>query len=464
MNSRVAERGIEENPQIALKVLESQVGQLYSQSWVGLVGVLVVAVSICFALWQFLPSWKLILWVGIFTLVTIARGYLVVSFRRIAPVGDDIKKWAKWHVAGTSASGLLWAFPSLFLWPENYPEYCLVLAVCVLPLSASAVSTYYTWKPSYCAFIVLSVFPIAFRFFSEGGLTYTVLGCLALFYIVVLVQAGRLIHNSSLQTLIVGYRNEALSSFLSEEKAKQEELTDQLQIAHDQLENISLTDELTGLWNRRYLKTIIHEYVAHVLRDYHNFSRGLDSNRSGNTDIAFILIDLDHFKVVNDTHGHCAGDLVLKQASQLLKNICRETDTAIRWGGEEFLIIAHHVHRENYTILVERIRQAVESTQFDIGKELPLHLTCSIGTAVYPFRTSAPNALSWEKVLDLADTCLYAAKRSTRNAWVSINSTDLISSEDLTPNLVKHVQEHINNGKLEIESNLRDDIDICWFG
>ncbi|MBI9047449.1 MAG: hypothetical protein JEZ06_23385 [Anaerolineaceae bacterium] len=165
----MSEWEFKENPDIALKVQEAQINQLYKQSWVGLVGVLVVAISICVVLWQILPSWKLALWISIFALITFARSYLIAAFHRKKPVGAEINRWAKWHVIGTGASGLMWAMPSFFLWTENYPEYYLVWALCILPLSSSAISTYYTWKPSYITFLFLSAVPISLRFFLEGG-------------------------------------------------------------------------------------------------------------------------------------------------------------------------------------------------------------------------------------------------------------------------------------------------------
>ena len=462
MNDTMAEWETQENSDIALKVRESQITQLYKQSWVGLVGVLVVAILICVALWQVLPSWKLALWIGAFTLITFARGAITVAFRQKAPVGADINQWAKWHVIGTSASGLMWALPSFFLWPENPPEYHLVWALCILPLSASAVSTYYTWKPSYISFLLLSAVPISLRFFYEGGLVYIVLGFLTLFFIGVLIQAGSLIHIANLRTLSVGFRNEALSSFLIEGKVKQEGLTHQLQKAHDRLHKISLTDELTGLWNRRYLNATIQADVAQVLRNYRNFHQELEKNNPPNTDIVFIMADLDHFKEVNDTYGHGAGDQVLKQMGHLLTKSCRDTDTAIRWGGEEFLLVSRNVRRENYTIFVERIRQAVQTHQFDIGKESPLHITCSMGAAVFPFLTNCPELLSWEKVVDLADACLYAAKRSGRNAWVTILPTDIAISDDLTPDLARDLPVLIQDGKLKMKSSLKENNVVCW--
>ena len=462
MNSAKEEWNKEEHPDIIIKVLESQIKQLYKQSEVGLVSVLVVGISICFALWQVLPSWKLALWITGLSLITFARVLLLLAFRRKKPEGAGIKKWARWHAAGTSFSGLMWAFPSFFLWPENPPEYRFAWALCILPLSASAVSTYYTWKPSYIPFIVLCVMPISLRLFYEGGLVEIVLGCLGIFFIVVLIQAGSLMHVASVRTLVVGFRNESLSSFLSEERMKQKELTRQLQKAHDQLHKISLTDELTGLFNRRYLNATIQKQVAQVLRNYRNAHQGSDKINSNNTDILFSMVDLDHFKAVNDTYGHSAGDQVLKQTSQLLTKSCRNTDTVIRWGGEEFLVVSQNVCRESYTLLAEHIRQAVATHKFDIARESPLHLTCSIGTTIFPFLTNDPEAMSWDRLVELADACLYAAKRSGRNAWVAVMPGDLTTSEILTADLVKHLPDLIKEGKLEMQTSLDENTDVYW--
>jgi len=456
MESVMAESETTENADIVLKVLGAQVGQLYQQSWVGLVGVLVVAFSVSGILFPVLPTWKICLWLGTFTLISFARGYLIVLFQRTAPVGGELNKWANWHVIGSSASGVMWALPSFFLWPENSPEFSLVWALCILPLGAAAVSTYYTWQPSYITFLLLSAVPVSLRFFFEGGLFYVVLGCLTMFFVGILVKAGSSMHHNSLSSLIVGFRNEALSSILSCEKEKQEELTHHLQKAHDQLYKISLTDELTGLWNRRYFNKTIHENVAQVLRNYCSPQEINEKNNQRDTDILFIMVDLDHFKDVNDTYGHGVGDLILKQMSSLLKKSCRDTDTIIRWGGEEFLIVSQNVCRENYTILVERIQQAVEHYQFDIGKESPFHLTCSIGASVFPFITRSPDVLSWDRVVELSDACLYAVKRSGRNGWIAIDSTDLITNEDITPEIIKYLSDLIDDNKIAMTTNLTE--------
>jgi hypothetical protein len=104
----------------------------------------------------------------------------------------------------------------------------------------------------------------------------------------------------------------------------------------------------------------------------------------------------------------------------------------------------------------------VGTHQFDIGLEKPLHLTCSIGAAVFPFLSNWPEALSWDRVVELADACLYAAKRSGRNAWVGVIPTDLATLEDLTPHLAEHLHGLIREGKLEMKTSLPDNALVCW--
>ena len=462
MNETKETQEAKEDADIILKVREAQIQHLYKQTWGGLIGVLVITFAVCIALWQVIPQWKLSLWAGISALLTIARGSLVVAFQRRAPSGPNIYRWARLHVIGVATSGLMWALPSLFLWPGHSPIHQLVWPICIVSLSSVAVATYCTWTPSYISFLILSAVPISIRMLSEGGLVYVVLGLLGLFFTAILAETGKVMHNASVHALETGIRNKALSLVLSQEKAKQEELNSKLQTAHDQLSKLSMTDELTGLWNRRFLNATILEDVAQVIRNYHNVHKGLEKLIPTNIDIVFVMVDLDHFKVVNDTYGHGAGDRVLIQIRQLLTGFSRDSDTVIRWGGEEFLVVARNARRSDYMMLVERVRRAVEMHQFDIGIEKPLHLTCSIGAAVFPFLSNWPEGLSWDRVVEVADTCLYAAKRSGRNAWVGIVPTGLTTIEDLTPDLAKRLRDLIQVGKLEMKTSLPDNSVINW--
>jgi hypothetical protein len=230
MNKTFEKWEIEENADIVLKVRVAQVNQLYGQTWGGLAGIMIIMVAVCIALWQVIPHWKLLLWSGTLILLSIARGFSVVIFQRKAPSGSHIYWWARIHVVGAIASGVMWALPSLFLWPGNSPVHQLIWPICIVALAASVVAKYCIWTPAYLPYLILTVLPISLRLLMEGGLAYTVLGILGLVFTAILAQTGKLMHDASLRALVMGIRNEALSSFLSVEKAKEEELNAQLQM------------------------------------------------------------------------------------------------------------------------------------------------------------------------------------------------------------------------------------------
>lgn len=195
-----------------------------------------------------------------------------------------------------------------------------------------------------------------------------------------------------------------------------DQLTRELETANLTLQQESTTDPLTGLRNRRYLDSTLGNDLAHVERAYRTFQEQGLEGAPANADLVFMLVDIDHFKRVNDTFGHMAGDAVLQQFAEILRTATRGSDTIIRWGGEEFLIEARHSQRRDVPIVAERIRRSVEAWPFVLPDHQVIRCTCSLGFAPYPFTTDHP--LSWTEAVDLADQCLYRAKTSGRNRWV----------------------------------------------
>jgi hypothetical protein len=219
----------EENSDIVLKVRAAQIQQLFAQTRGGLTGVMIIMFSACITLWQVVPHWKLLLWSGTLILLSIARGFHTAAFQHKAPLGPDIYRWARQHVIGAIASGVMWALPSLFLWPGNSPVHQLIWPIYIVALAASAVAKYCTWTPAYLTYLILTMVPISVRLLAEGGLVHIVLGLMGFVFTAILAQTGKLMHNASLRALVMGVRNEALSSFLSVEKTKEEKLNAQLQ-------------------------------------------------------------------------------------------------------------------------------------------------------------------------------------------------------------------------------------------
>jgi diguanylate cyclase (GGDEF)-like protein len=182
---------------------------------------------------------------------------------------------------------------------------------------------------------------------------------------------------------------------LSEELARRQlERTELTQVIHE-LTEISLRDPLTGLFNRRGLEERLTEEFARA--------------RRYGAPLSLIMIDIDHFKRVNDRHGHMVGDIAISHVARLLTKGRRASDIAARYGGEELVLLLPHTPLEGAMSLAERLRHQIEETPYRAG-EAEDHLTASLGVAVYERAMREPMAL-----LEAADRALYRSKREGRN-------------------------------------------------
>jgi len=213
-----------------------------------------------------------------------------------------------------------------------------------------------------------------------------------------------------------------------------------------ELAELTVTDALTGMKNRRYLQLCMHDYTSDALRR--------------NADLIFFLLDLDWFKEVNDRFGHSAGDEVLVGLSALLGKAMRESDTLVRWGGEEFLFVARNATRAEAPAIAERMRLAVEGHEFNAG-DTTVRLTCSIGFATFPFLSNDPQRFTWEDVVDVADICLYAAKRAGRDCWVGVAARETSSPETLIARMRRSIADVVAAGELEVLTSREANI-VRW--
>ena len=166
------------------------------------------------------------------------------------------------------------------------------------------------------------------------------------------------------------------------------------------LEELATTDGLTGLFNKRALI----EVGAQKLRSATRFNKPL----------SLLICDIDHFKKVNDTHGHDVGDVVIAGFGKLLRRTKRDTDAVGRFGGEEFVVVCEETDERGAMLLAERIRTEIAATTFH-AESGPLAVTCSIGISTFPGA-----GREWETLFKATDEALYVSKRSGRNrttAW-----------------------------------------------
>lgn len=235
-----------------------------------------------------------------------------------------------------------------------------------------------------------------------------------------------------------------------------QEAQQQLELALLEIKEASLTDPLTGLRNRRFLMQNIEADVALVVRNYQNAAN--TEKILNEADFLMFLVDLDHFKLVNDKFGHAAGDAILVQIKRRLQKVFRDSDYLIRWGGEEFLIVARGTCRDRAEELAERVRQIVSEDEFQLDGDLSIRQTCSVGFACFPFVKAQPKAITWQDVVDIADIALYSVKHAGRNGWAGFFAEEHAWPELLLCTLKADPKGAILNRELRLATNKTQDL------
>ncbi len=207
----------------------------------------------------------------------------------------------------------------------------------------------------------------------------------------------------------LSHANTQLERRVEERTAALDQANAALREANQALNDASQTDALTGLHNRRYVLQHMDSDVDLATRDWPASERGL----------VFYLVDVDHFKRVNDNFGHDAGDQVLVQVAERLRQSTRKSSHVVRWGGEEFLIITRNAEARYSHLQAERICQAFREKPFAVNDHNTLQITCSIGFATCPMKR-ADGFVPWNEVLHLADQALYQVKHQGRNGWMGV--------------------------------------------
>lgn len=166
------------------------------------------------------------------------------------------------------------------------------------------------------------------------------------------------------------------------------------------LENHAQSDHLTGLFNRRYFDDILHKELNRHIRE--------------GSDLSLFLIDVDHFKSLNDTEGHTVGDLALQKLAEHLKSNTREYDHVCRWGGDEFAIICPRLDKKSASNHAEKLRSGFESTTFPWKEQLTLSIGIATATPIAPY--------TFNEIIHNADKAIYVAKNTGRNRVIHIDT------------------------------------------
>lgn len=181
----------------------------------------------------------------------------------------------------------------------------------------------------------------------------------------------------------------------------------------------SVLDPLTGAFNRRHCHTLMGQQEALIA--------GRPNDRNHKACVGLMVLDLDHFKLVNDSFGHAGGDVVLVEIAQRLQDLVRQQDTVVRWGGEEFVLVLPGTAPAGMLVLVERVLSIVGSQPVMVeGK--PISVTVSVGCATFPLFPGQ----SWEDSLQVADFAMYLAKSRGRNRAVCVMQAEVTAEAQAT--------------------------------
>lgn len=170
-----------------------------------------------------------------------------------------------------------------------------------------------------------------------------------------------------------------------------------------ELKGLTYTDDLTGLYNQRYLEVIL--------------DRELSLSKRNGTEFSVLFLDLDHFKSVNDNHGHLIGSRLLYEVGEEIKRALRDSDISFRYGGDEFVMILSHTGLDAAVFVAERIRTQIEKKRFLAREGMDIRLTASIGVASVPM-----HAATKQQILKAADEALYGVKKAVRNKVIAATS------------------------------------------
>jgi diguanylate cyclase (GGDEF)-like protein len=223
----------------------------------------------------------------------------------------------------------------------------------------------------------------------------------------------------------------------------------------EELKDASLRDSLTGLRNRRFVTEVVKPETV-VFAERKDYLVNHDGPRPSNPldgYMGIFLLDIDHFKAVNDSLGHEAGDRVLAQFAELVSGAMRKDDILVRWGGEEFLIVLRNTAYEFIERFAHKVKDLVERAEFTVSDETgaTVRKTCSIGYVPFPFYPGAPEKISFEQAIMLADLGLYHSKRNGRNLAVGVVPGTNVPREEELARMLSSLEFGSSRGFLGIE-------------
>ena len=347
---------------------------LYHQSFPALFVSVVIACLLSLMLKEQVPIGELTGWLIAILACSLIRLCLYLAYFRAEPGSDNLLAWEKPFAASLILSSLVWGVGAVVVMPEESLLYQVVMLYVMIGLAGGAVSTYSSYRYMAVGSMLSVLLPPSLWLLMQGGIIPVSMAVTAIIFILASFRA---------------------TGVLATALHRSFQLTHELERARAAFERQARTDVLTGLNNRR----AFFEQGAQVL-SY--------CQRNG-VPASAILLDVDHFKAINDAYGHAAGDATLQHLAHLLQKSLRKSDLCGRIGGEEFAVLLPDTGVQAAGMLAEKLRQAVMNSPL-VYQDITCPLTISLGVSAH--------GTHLEGLMHHADMALYRAKSEGRNRVV----------------------------------------------
>jgi diguanylate cyclase (GGDEF)-like protein len=355
-----------------------------------------------------IPTWRLWVWASLMACTVRASLTAAIRFHRTRPGPAQARRWLRIRAVTGFMHGATWGSAAILLMPDKEQrDLRLAVLTFLVAVTSSLVIAYAGSISAYLAASIPIWTPAIVVLFTTGDRFHTLLGIGASLYLVVMFLYNHEIHRRLVGNIRLGLEHAALSGHLAAANEESERANTELRRMNAVVSDLAHRDDLTGAHNRRYLMS--------------ELDRELSRARRGGGRLWFALLDLDHFKAINDGHGHLAGDAFLRSVVESVQREIRTNDCFARYGGEEFALLLPGIDRAGAVECLDRIRARVESLRIRYSDET---LQCSISIGA---TACSPDSLP-DEILNRADRALYRAKSAGRDR-VCVEEPDDVSAQ-----------------------------------
>lgn len=368
----------------------ARVAALYAAAMPAYYGSVAVGGILVAALWGAYPSEVLLGWFAVLVAVMLLRAVVHWSYVHAPGARSDAGRWERRLALATVAAGVVWMYVPVVLFPETDALLQAAVVILVGGVIISGAALCAASRAAVYGLITLPLVAIVTQLLLQPHRIHRLLAVAILLFGFVIVRMCNEIRRSIVEAFGARLRNEELLERVRESEEK-------LRIVADEARFLAYHDALTGLPNRRLLDDRLRQAVFQAQRH--------------DARLAVMLIDLDDFKLVNDSAGHRAGDAVLREVAVRLGGCVRKADTLARHGGDEFVVVIADVQAQaDCRIVAEKILHVLAAEfRFDGA---PFVLGASIGISIFPADAGDADAL-----LRNADAAMYLAKQLGRNQF-----------------------------------------------